>query len=113
MLTSLTFGVSQIAPKPLHLPAAVLIAATKATLVAAFFMHLKYSSGAMRLTLILSVGFVLLLMAGILADIHTRPPFANSNDSELAGKDVAEKSVQARESYGPPPPVIPVEPEAH
>jgi cytochrome c oxidase subunit 4 len=103
VLTTLTFGVSQYAPKGVHLPAALFIAASKATLVALFFMHLKYSSGAMRLTLLLSLSFVLLLLGGIIADIHTRFPLSNTNESVLSG--VSERSLQARQAYGPALPV--------
>ena len=105
-LTTLTFGVTRVAPKDFHIPAAVLIATTKATLVALFFMHLKYSSGTIRLTLLISVGFVIILMLGILGDIWTRYPLTNAPESDLSG--VSERFIKAREAYGPvqeaPPP---------
>ena len=104
LLTSLTFAVSQVAPPSLHLPAALAIAITKVTLVALFFMHLKYSSGATRMTMVLSVGFAVLLMAGVLADIHTRFPLTNPPDSDLSG--MAKKTLEAREAYGPKTPVV-------
>jgi hypothetical protein len=45
------------------------------------------------------VGFVVLLMLGILADVWTRFPLTNPNDSELSG--VSERALRAREAYGP------------
>nr|UXE45696.1 hypothetical protein Hi04_10k_c5202_00005 [uncultured bacterium] len=100
-LTFLTVGVNQLfhLPKAVHMPSALLIAATKATLVALFFMHLRYSSGATRMTLIISVGFVVILMLGILADIYTRYPLTNPNESDLSG--VADRTLRSREAYGP------------
>ena len=110
-LTSLIFIVTRVTPPQYHLPASILIATIKASLVAMFFMHLRWASGTMRLTLIMSVGFVVLLMVGVLADVHTRFPLTNSPESELAGKDVSERNIQAREAYGPTPPEMPVEHE--
>jgi cytochrome c oxidase subunit 4 len=55
---------------------AMVIAVTKGTLVALFFMHLKDQRGASRLTLIIAVLFVLLLITLVLADLNTRFPLA-------------------------------------
>ena len=49
-----------------------LIATAKASLVVLFFMHLHEQRGAPRAYLLLSLGFLLLLLGGVLADGLTR-----------------------------------------
>ncbi len=77
-LTILTYVLARI-----HLPGswavtvALLIALTKGSLVALFFMHLWYQAGANRLVFLTSLVFVALLIGLIIADNATRFPLAN------------------------------------
>jgi cytochrome c oxidase subunit 4 len=66
----------------MHLPTwglalALVIATTKGTLVALYFMHLTDHKGANRLVFGVSILFVLLMLFFPLADFATRPRFAN------------------------------------
>lgn len=73
-LTTLSFGLSR-----LHLGAAVglvvalVIAVTKATLVAFFYMHLSERSGGPRLVVATSLAFVIILVGLILVEASDRP----------------------------------------
>ena len=60
----------------LNLPLALTIATIKATLVVLFFMHLSESHGVVRLVFVVSVLFVLVLMAGVFGDLLTRYPLS-------------------------------------
>lgn len=59
-----------------NLAVALVIAAVKASLVVLFFMHLWDSRGTNRLVFLVSVFFVVLLIAGVVGDIATRFPLA-------------------------------------
>jgi len=78
VLTVLTYTLARI-----HLPGAwavtvaLLIAVTKGTLVALFFMHLWDQTGANRLVFATSLVFVALLIGLVIADNATRFPLAN------------------------------------
>ena len=48
------------------------IAAIKATLVFAVFMHLAYGPPIHRIVVVIAIGFVVLVIAGVLADVGTR-----------------------------------------
>ena len=60
----------------LNLPLALTIATIKATLVVLFFMHLSESHGVVRLVFVVSVLFVLVLIAGVFGDLATRNPMS-------------------------------------
>jgi cytochrome c oxidase subunit 4 len=51
---------------------AALVAAAKAGLVLAFFMHLAHGRPIHRLIFALAMGFLILLVVGVLADVGTR-----------------------------------------
>ena len=77
-LTVLTYVLARVhLPGPWAVTVALLIAAVKGTLVALFFMHLWYQSGANRLVFVTSLVFVALLIGLMLADNATRFPLAN------------------------------------
>jgi cytochrome c oxidase subunit 4 len=76
VLTGLTFGLSHVEMGPWSLPVALLIAVTKASIVALFFMHLWDHPGASRLVLATSALFVVLLASLVVADVLTRFPLA-------------------------------------
>lgn len=59
-----------------NLPIAIGIATVKATLVVLFFMHLSESHGANRLVFVVSILFVMVLMAGVFGDLMTRNPLS-------------------------------------
>ena len=54
---------------------ALAIATLKATLVVLYFMHVKDSTKLTKITVVGSIGFFLLLMAFVFADIWTRGMF--------------------------------------
>jgi cytochrome c oxidase subunit 4 len=58
------------------LVAALLIAATKGSIVALFFMHLWDRPGTSRLVLVGATLFVVVLVTLVVADVSTRFPFA-------------------------------------
>ena len=78
VFTVLTYVLARV-----HLPGAwavtvaLLIAVSKGTLVALFFMHLWDQSGANRLVFVTSLVFVALLIGLVIADNATRFPLAN------------------------------------
>lgn len=73
VLTGLTFGL-HFAPLggPLGILVALVIAATKVSIVGAVFMELRGSAGALRVVVGVSIGFVALLCLGIIGDIAMR-----------------------------------------
>ncbi len=78
VFTVLTYVLARV-----HLPGAwavtvaLLIAVSKGTLVALFFMHLWDQAGANRLVFVTSLVFVALLVGLVIADNATRFPLAN------------------------------------
>jgi cytochrome c oxidase subunit IV len=85
VFTVLTYLVARV-----HLPGAwavtvaLVIAISKGTLVALFFMHLWEQTGANRLVFLTSLVFVALLIGLVVADNATRFPLANPPDAETA-----------------------------
>lgn len=73
VLTAITVGVSYLGlPQPLSLIVAIGLAAIKATLVATFFMHLKYDDKFHTLVLLGSLVFLALFFMFTLLDLGTR-----------------------------------------
>ena len=70
--TALTVGASFIEMGPWNPVVAIAIAVVKATLVVLFFMHIKYSSKLMKLTVGAGVFTFLILVGMSLADYFTR-----------------------------------------
>jgi cytochrome c oxidase subunit 4 len=85
-LTILTFGAAKLHLGRWNVPVALCIATVKATVVALYFMHLREQGGANRLVLLTSVLFVVLLMAGVLADVSLRFPLAVPTDVVFPGE---------------------------
>ena len=79
VLTAATFGFHHIALGRAALPVALGIAAVKSALVVLFFMELWEHRGANRMVFVVSVLFLLLLMAFTVADVVTRFPLAMPN----------------------------------
>lgn len=77
-LTALTYAVRRFdMQEPWHLVSALVIAVTKASLVALVFMHLWDHAGATRLVVVTSVILASLLIGLVLVDNSTRFPYAN------------------------------------
>ena len=72
VLTAITVGVAFINLGSLNPIVALGVAAIKATLVILFFMHVKYSSRLTKVTVVLSLFFVVILFAETLMDYATR-----------------------------------------
>jgi cytochrome c oxidase subunit 4 len=71
-LTAITATVAEIDLGAMNVVAALLIAVLKATLVATFFMHLRFTSSLTRLTVIVALLFLSILIFGSLDDVLTR-----------------------------------------
>ncbi len=71
-LTGLTVFASTVDLGMWNTPVALLIAVTKAVLVVLFFMHLKYSSRLASLAVGAALLWLLLLIAGVIADYLSR-----------------------------------------
>ena len=71
-LTLLTTGVAFLNLGPLNTPVALVIAFTKMFLVIYFFMHVRQSSGLVRITLVAAFFWFALLIAFTMSDYHTR-----------------------------------------
>jgi cytochrome c oxidase subunit IV len=83
VLTAISYAVSHSAelieiPDPWGMIVALLIAITKATLVALIFMHLLEERFAVRMTLVLSLVFVVLLISLMVGDVSMRTTFPPS-----------------------------------
>jgi cytochrome c oxidase subunit 4 len=72
VLTALTVFVAFFHLGPLNNVVALGIAATKATLVALYFMHVRWSSRLVTLCVVTGLFFVVHLMGGTLQDYFTR-----------------------------------------
>jgi cytochrome c oxidase subunit 4 len=51
---------------------AIVIAITKAALVVMYFMHLKHGRPLHRMVFLIAIGFLVLVVIGLLADVGTR-----------------------------------------
>jgi caa(3)-type oxidase subunit IV len=54
------------------LAVAMVIGAAKAILVAAYFMHLAHGQPTHRMAFVIAIGFIVLLVFGVIADVGTR-----------------------------------------
>jgi cytochrome c oxidase subunit 4 len=75
-LTTYLLGEGRL-PREWSLPVAMLIAVVKAGLVLLFFMHLAEHGGAVRLTVVIAVVFIVLLIGFTVSDAATRYPATN------------------------------------
>jgi cytochrome c oxidase subunit IV len=72
VFTAITVAVAFVNLGSFNPVVALGVAAVKATLVVLFFMHVKYSSRLTKLTVVLSLFFVVILFAETLMDYATR-----------------------------------------
>lgn len=71
-LTALTLVLARTDLGSFNVPVALVIASTKATVVALLFMHLWEQSSVLRLVLIVAFFYVLVLVVFTVADLATR-----------------------------------------
>ncbi len=71
-LTAVTIGVSYLDLGALHTPVGLGIAALKAALILMYFMHVRGSSGWVRLTIAVGVVWLGILILGTLDDVISR-----------------------------------------
>jgi cytochrome c oxidase subunit 4 len=72
VLAGTTVGLSFVPLGAWNVPIALAIAATKALLVAVFFMHLRTSTSTSRLVAVAALLWLSILLAGTLDDVVTR-----------------------------------------
>jgi cytochrome c oxidase subunit IV len=72
VLTAVTVGVAYIDLGPMNVVVALAIAAFKALIVVLFFMHVKYSTRLVKLTVIAGLYWMGILLALTLSDYLTR-----------------------------------------
>jgi cytochrome c oxidase subunit 4 len=72
VLTGLTVFAATVDLGGWNTPVALLIAVTKAVLVVLFFMHVKYSSRLVTLAVGAAILWLLLMIAGVIADYVSR-----------------------------------------
>jgi cytochrome c oxidase subunit IV len=72
VLTAVTVGVAYIDLGPMNIVVALAIAAFKALIVVLFFMHVKYSTRLVKLTVIAGLYWMGILLALTLSDYLTR-----------------------------------------
>jgi cytochrome c oxidase subunit 4 len=75
ILTGISYGVSQIDLGSIAFVIAMVIATTKATMVALIFMHLKGERFTPKLVLGISIAFIFLLFGLMIGDVKTRYTF--------------------------------------
>ena len=83
-LTLGSFGFSRLGFESADLPVALAIAATKATLVLLFFMHLIEQRFANQLVVIVSFVLIAILCALIATDVATRHTFPRGPEPPIA-----------------------------
>lgn len=76
VLTGITVGVAYVDLGWLNTPIALAIAAVKAGVVLAFFMHLRWSTHLMAVVAIIGVLWFIILVAFTAADYLSRTPVA-------------------------------------
>jgi cytochrome c oxidase subunit 4 len=72
VLTGVTVGITYVDLGAASLPAAMVIAVFKATLVVLFFMHVRWSGRLVQVTVMTSLVFLGILFFHILSDYLTR-----------------------------------------
>jgi cytochrome c oxidase subunit 4 len=72
VLATASLWLSSVVSGTAGLAVALSIAAIKAALVAAFFMHLAHGRPVHRMAFAAAIAFFLLLMLGVIADVGTR-----------------------------------------
>jgi len=85
-LTVLTVAISRVDLGPLNVVAALAIACLKASLVALFFMHLKYEKRFQLVVLVASVLFAVLLVGFVVFDTTQYQPDLRAQEARLRAK---------------------------
>src|SRR5687767_12081209 len=72
VLTAVTVGVAYIDLGALNAVAAIVIACFKATIVVLYFMHVKYSTRLIKLTVVAGLYWMIILLGLTMSDYLTR-----------------------------------------
>ena len=72
VLTGVTVGVAYLDLGPINAVVALVIACIKATIVVLYFMHVKYSSRLIKLTVVAGLYWMVILLGLTLGDYLTR-----------------------------------------
>lgn len=102
MLTGLTIGVSLLDLGSTAIVVAMAVAIVKGSLVAAYFMHLRYDVGFNRLVFVGSLLFLVIFFAFTMIDLGTRGRVQEEQDTfflkdeQAAAKRTAEQNRQLR-----------------
>jgi cytochrome c oxidase subunit 4 len=85
ILTAATFGVSfyRFSSEFINVLLAMIVATTKATLVAMFFMHLKFEGKLVRALMIVPLCLCVILVTALIPDIFMTDPVRNAASSSL------------------------------
>jgi cytochrome c oxidase subunit 4 len=85
ILTAATFGVSfyRFSSEFINVLLAMIVATTKASLVAMFFMHLKFEGKLVRALMIVPLCLCVILVTALIPDIFMTDPVRNAASSSL------------------------------
>ncbi len=100
-LTVVTVAASQIHLGPLNVPIAIGIAVVKASIVAAFFMALKYDNRVNFLVLAIGLVMVVVFISFTLFDTAFRGDIENVDHRTIDQIERTEEALKAREGQGP------------
>ena len=107
VLTLATWGVTFVHLGMFNLPVALAIAVVKATLVIMFFMHVYWSPKIIKVTVGMSIFFLLIMLMMVMSDYLSRgyfgmPPFPNATatGTESVGNDHPAREVPAEHGAG-------------
>ena len=104
VLTALTVWVSRIDLGTLNIVVALAVASVKATLVALFFMHLKYEDKFQTVIWVASIFFALLLAGFTLLDTTQNAPYRAAREADLAARKATTARVPAAPAAPPAAP---------
>jgi cytochrome c oxidase subunit IV len=110
VLTLATWGVTFVHLGMFNLPVALGIAITKATLVILFFMHVYWSPKIIKVTMGMSIFFLLIMLMMVMSDYLSRgfygmPAFPNATvtGTQSVGNDHPAKDAPAEHGEGGAP----------
>ncbi len=107
VLTALTVGVSTLGlPQPWSLILALIIAVAKGSIVAAYFMHLKFDDRMHTLVFLSALVFVGMFFAFTLTDIETRNSLVPQQDTFWREYEMSVVH-KVQETNPPLPPAVP------
>lgn len=101
LLTFLTVAVSWIRnlPAPVAVTLAFMIAISKASIVAAFFMHLKYDSNVLKIICTVPAMLTLVIIIALMPDVGMHPPGA-AGSPEAAAEATPTQEDEEQDPFG-------------